>query len=78
MKTEEQIKELLARWQKEYENTKTLVEDSATWFSAERFANCDRDELRATCKTYTDVHDRCCKFAGAIAVLKIILDEPSA
>lgn len=77
MKTQEQIEKMLLQYQAEFKNIKPICEDSASWFKGHQFMQEDDNLIRATAKEYTDLHDRACKFEGAIAVLKIILDEPT-
>lgn len=74
MKTQEQIKKMLAQYQAEYDNLKPQYEERKAWFDADKFMKADQNQLRATSKEYTELCDRMCKFAGAIAVMKIILD----
>ena len=76
MKTDSQISTMLKQYQTEYNNLKPIFEDKSTWFKGEKFMQATDAEIRATAKEYTDLCDRMCKFAGAIAVMKIILDEP--
>lgn len=74
MKTQEQIEKMLEQYQAEYENLKPQYEESKSWFDSDKFMKADYNQVRATSKAYTELCDRMCKFAGAIAVLKIILD----
>ncbi len=74
MKTQEQIEKMLEQYQAEYDNLKPQYEESKTWFDADKFMKADSNHVRATAKEYTDLCDRMCKFEGAIAVIKIILD----
>lgn len=74
MKTQEQIEKMLEQYQAEYENLKSQYEESKAWFDSDKFMKADYNQVRATSKAYTELCDRMCKFAGAIAVLKIILD----
>lgn len=76
MKTQEQIEKMLAQYELEYKNLTPLFHDKKAWLGGEKFMECDDNVIRATSAEYTELRDRACKFAGAIAVLKIILDEP--
>ena len=74
MKTQEQIEKMLEQYQAEYENLKPQYENLSTWYDTDKFMGVDKNQVRANAKEYTELCDRMCKFAGAIAVLKIILD----
>ena len=75
MKTQDQVKKMLEQYQAEYENLKPQYENLSAWYDADKFMGADKDQVRANAKAYTELCDRMCKFAGAIAVMKIILDE---
>ena len=76
MKTQDQVKKMLEQYQAEYENLKPQYENLRAWYDSEKFMGADQDQVRANAKEYTEICDRMCKFAGAIAVMKIILDQP--
>lgn len=74
MKTQEQVEKMLEQYQAVYENLKPQYENLSAWYESDKFMNVDKNQVRANAKEYTELCDRMCKFSGAIAVMKIILD----